>query len=153
DPHTLTQAEIDMIAREARMSSSSGRSGPYLSPRRIDLLRAPVYWNDREEMISGTDVPAVGKRLTPIMLEQWLNHIQQTSGRPTSRLTTYNMADHNLKWGQEYKKMNILPAFYECRTPANKIGTASAGAKKASQDWYRSKPQSYPNRHDRYFQK
>src|SRR5262249_24097094 len=142
DPHTLTQAEIDMIAREARMSSSSGRSGPYLSPRRIDLLRAPVYWNDREEMISGTDVPAVGKRLTPIMLEQWLNHMQQASGRPISALTSQYLAEHNLKWGPEYHKMDILAAFYEWRIPADEIGTASAGAEKAFQDWYRSRPQS-----------
>jgi hypothetical protein len=128
DPHELTEHQLDGITKESRISS-----GPYLSPKQVNLLRSPVFMNETSEVVSGAGVPEVGKRTTPLMLEDWMHQLQTASGCPTSQY----LAKHNLKWAPEHREIDILASFYQRGFPVDDIVTANVGAdRKAFQDWY-----------------
>jgi hypothetical protein len=141
DPHTLTEQQLDDLARATGRSSWSGTSGPYISPRKLTLCTCPVGWNDQSEPVDGASVPALGKRLTPFMLEEWIHQAQKASGRPVSKLTSQYLAEHRLRWGPEHYEMDVIAAFYEWGFPVGEIGTARIyPERQAFADWYRSRP-------------
>jgi hypothetical protein len=122
--------------------TSAARSGSFsFEDKRLVIYDAFFLPNGDPSKAAGSGgVPRVAKQLSPIMMEEWMHQLQQSSGRPISKLTSEYLKEKGLKWGEEHHEMDIIAAFYEWGFPVDQIGTARAYPERRQfQEWYRAR--------------